>query len=99
MDQPPRHQGVAAVLSFIFNGLGQLYNGELSKGLAIIFFSVIAMLILIFGAILITFWLLAKNLFPSQIALGIALFLLGLALICILGIYSIFDAYRTALKK
>jgi len=27
-----RHPGVAAVLSFVIPGLGQIYNGELGKG-------------------------------------------------------------------
>lgn len=27
-----RHPGIAAVLSFIVPGLGQIYNGELGKG-------------------------------------------------------------------
>jgi uncharacterized membrane protein YqjE len=31
--------------------------------------------------------------------LGLALFLIGLVSMCVLGIYSIMDAYRTAAKK
>jgi hypothetical protein len=91
--------GLAAVLSFVFNGLGQLYNGQIFKGLCIIFISSVSMLILIIGAILIGFWLLGKVIFSGQIILGIILFFLGLILICIIGIYSILDAYRLAAKK
>ena len=32
--QPAKNPGVAAVLSFFFTGLGQIYNGRLLKGLA-----------------------------------------------------------------
>lgn len=91
--------GLSAVLSFIFNGLGQLYNGQILKGLVIIFFSSISMLLLLIGAVLIGFWLVGKVAFPLQIILGGFLFLTGLIAICILGLYSIFDAYRVALEK
>jgi TM2 domain-containing membrane protein YozV len=94
-----KNSGIAAVLSFIFNGLGQLYNGQILKGLIIIFLSCVSMLILIIGSILIGFWLLGKHFFANQIAWGIFLFLIGLILICIIGIYSIMDAYRSAQKK
>lgn len=91
--------GLAAVLSFIFNGLGQLYNGQITKGLLIIFLSAIAMLSLIIGSVLIGFWFLGKVVFAQGLILGLFLFFIGLIFICILGIYSIFDAYRVALKK
>ncbi len=91
--------GTAAVLSFLFNGLGQLYNGQILKGLAIIFFSAVSMFFLIIGAIFIGFWLVGKALFPSQVILGVSLFMMSLISICVLGIYSIFDAYKAALKK
>lgn len=91
--------GLAAVLSFIFNGLGQLYNGQITKGLLIIFLSAIAMLSLIIGSVLIGFWFLGKVVFTQGLILGLFLFFIGLIFICVLGIYSIFDAYRVALKK
>ena len=93
------HPGLAAVLSFIFNGLGQLYNGEILKGLMIIFISSISMLVLIIGSILIGFWLLGKIISSKVLICGLVLFFIGLISICILGIYSILDAYRTAAKK
>lgn len=95
MNQDRRNAGVAAVLSFIFNGLGQLYNGQIFKGLAIIFFSSLGMLILIFGSILLAFYLLGEIVSLKILILGLALFLAGLVFICIIGIYSIFDAYRS----
>jgi len=93
------HPGTAAVLSFVFNGLGQLYNGQIFKGLTIIFISSISLLVLIIGSILIGFWLTGKIIAGKALYWGIALFLTGLISICILGIYSILDAYGTASKK
>ena len=99
MEQKVNNAGLAAVFSFVFNGLGQLYNGQISKGLAIIFFSAVNLLIFILGSVLIGFWLMRKLLFPGQVFLGLFLFFIGLAFICMLGIYSILDAYRFASKK
>jgi len=106
MDAEVRHAhdskacaGTAAVLSFVFNGLGQLYNGHLAKGLWIIFSSVVSMSVLVIGAVFIAFCLLGKNIFPGQLMIGAGLFLLSLVSICIIGIYSIIDAYRVAMKK
>lgn len=93
-----RNPGLAAVFSFLFNGLGQLYNGQIIKGLAIIFISILNMLIFIAGSILIGLWVLNKVVFASQLAWGLALFCIGLFFICALGIYSILDAYRVAAK-
>ena len=94
-----KNPGVAAVLSFVFNGLGQLYNGQIIKGLVIIFISTLNVLIFMAGSILIGFWILNKVIFERQLVCGLVLFCIGLVFICILGIYSIFDAYRIAAKK
>lgn len=94
-----KHPGVAAVLSFVFNGLGQLYNGQIIKGLVIISLSAISMFIFILGSIFIGFWLLGKVMFGNELLLGLALFCMGLIAICVIGIYSIFDAYKVALRK
>lgn len=93
------HPGMAAVLSFIFNGLGQLYNGQIFKGLVIIFLSALNMLVFIIGTVLIWLWLMGKGAFPGQVIFGVILLSVSLFFICILGIYSIIDAYRAALKK
>lgn len=95
MDNP----GLAAVFSFIFSGLGQLYNGQIAKGLVIISLCALSMLILIVGSVLIGFWILGKILFGKELILGLVLFFAGLIFVCIIGIYSIFDAHRIALKK
>ena len=86
------------MLSFVFNGLGQLYNGEIFKGLFIISLSAAGMLILISGSIIIALWLLAKITSLKMLIAGLTLFLCSLVFIAILGIYSIFDAYRLAKK-
>jgi len=93
------HEGLAAVFSFVFNGLGQLYNGQIFKGLTIIFLSSISMLVFIIGAILIGLWLMGKWITPPQAIFGGILFSISLVFICVLGIYSIVDAYRVASKK
>jgi hypothetical protein len=93
------YPGTAAVLSFVFSGLGQLYNGQIFKGLVIISFSIAFIFILIFGSILIWFWLSARPFLPQQLILGIAFFAVGIIAICILGIYSIYDAFLVAKKK
>ena len=98
MNQDARNSGIAAVLSFIFNGLGQLYNGQIFKGLVIIFLSSVSMLVFVVGSILIGLWLLGKIIFLGALALGLGLFFIGLISICVLGVYSIFDAYRFASK-
>ncbi len=91
--------GVAAVLSFIFSGLGQLYNGQIIKGLVVIFFSALGMFVFIIGSILLGLWLVGRVIFAQQLILGLGLFIIALISICVLGAYSIIDAYRIALKK
>ena len=66
MEKENIQPGMAAVLSFIFNGLGQIYNGQIKKGLFIIFLSSISMFIFIIGAILIGFWLFGKLISSGQ---------------------------------
>jgi TM2 domain-containing membrane protein YozV len=65
--QPPvqtfadqKNPGIAAVLSFLFTGLGQIYNGQLAKGFAFIVLGVIFLvtIILLIGFILYpVFWI------------------------------------------
>jgi TM2 domain-containing membrane protein YozV len=93
------HPGMAAVLSFLFNGLGQLYNGEIAKGLAIVFFSGCSMILTVLGAVFIGSCLVYKSYDSKILPGGIILFFLGIILICIIGIYSILDAYAVAKKQ
>ncbi len=43
--QPPKNPALAAILSFLIPGLGQIYNGEIGKGLIIIVVQVINFLL------------------------------------------------------
>ena len=99
MDTRKSHPGTAAVLSFVFNGLGQIYNGQIIKGLAIIFFSAVSMVVLIIGSVLIALWFLGKIMLPQALIWGVALFFAGIVFICIIGIYSIIDAYQVAARE
>jgi len=95
MPEYKSHPGIAAVLSFVFTGLGQLYNGQIKKGLRIIFFSSISMLFIVLGAIFIWQFLVDFQSIKLLVCGGL-LFLSGVVLICILGAYSISDAYNYA---
>ncbi|MCM8817915.1 MAG: hypothetical protein NC915_00285 [Candidatus Omnitrophica bacterium] len=88
---------IAALLSFVFNGLGQIYNGEIKKGLTLIFLSGVSLLILIIGAIFI-FYFLKALVSIGFLIWGVCLFFFGLIGIIIIGIYSISDAYNKAKK-
>ncbi|MBU4345697.1 MAG: hypothetical protein KKH29_00010 [Candidatus Omnitrophica bacterium] len=99
MNQNIKDPGLAAVFSFIFNGLGQLYNGQIFKGLCIIFFSAANLLVFIISVVLIGLWLTGRIIFPRQVIFGGALFSISLVFMCTLGIYSILDAYRVACRK
>jgi TM2 domain-containing membrane protein YozV len=88
---------IAAILSFVFNGLGQIYNGEIKKGLTLIFLSGLSLLILVIGTVFIIYFI---KTFPpiSFLIWGLILFFFGLIGIIVIGIYSISDAYNKAKK-
>ena len=67
-----RSPELAAILSFLVVGLGQLHNGEIEKGIIFIICYVVSIALCIFG--------------------------IGLFLLPILWIYSIYDAYNSAKK-
>jgi len=94
-----RSPGLAAVFSFLFSGLGQIYNGQIFKGLLIISLSFLSILVFIAGSLLIGFSILSKEIFFRIPVTGLVLFFAGLAAIAILGAYSIFDAYRFTSNK
>lgn len=85
--------GTAAVLSFVFSGLGQIYNGQISKGLVLMFFTTLSLLLIVLGASFIYIWLTQKVIL-ELVWLGMALFAIGIALTCVIGFYSITDAYK-----
>lgn len=94
------HPGVAAVLSFVFSGLGQIYNGQIKRGLLLIALSSLGIVSIIIGAVIIIYWIkLQFGNITQNLIMGVALFLSGLILVVVLGIYSIFDAYKVAKAK
>lgn len=93
------YPGTAAVLSFVVNGLGQIYNGQIIKGLVLVFFSFMGVTVLIISGIPLWFSLLGKELPERDPNFNLALFLMVLVLVGILSIFSIFDAYKVAAKK
>lgn len=51
--QPQKNPGVATVLSFFFMGLGQIYNGQIGKGIIfIVLYAIsVALMLVIVGFI------------------------------------------------
>ncbi len=88
----------AALLSFVFNGLGQIYNGQIKKGILLFFLSGVSMLIFLIGAVFIGFQIFCNFSMMPILIWGIVLFFTGLIGIIIIGIYSISDAYYFAQK-
>lgn len=93
-----RGPGVAAVLSFCFNGLGQVYNGEIKKGMCIMSFSVIFMTCIIITAIYLAYVFWAGPQDILRLCIWLILLALSIIAVAIVGIYSIYDAYRGAKK-
>lgn len=59
MNQPAppvfyKNPGLAAILSFFYTGLGQIYNGQISKGIAFIIAFSFSLLLIIVGIGIIT---------------------------------------------
>jgi TM2 domain-containing membrane protein YozV len=44
--QPMKNPGIAAIASFFFSGLGQIYNGEIGKGIVLIIIQFINILLM-----------------------------------------------------
>jgi hypothetical protein len=90
--------GIAAVLSFVFSGLGQLYNGQIKKGLFIIFLTAVGLSSVMMGAAFIYMWM-KQNIIIELLWAGLGLLIAGLILICVIGVYSIFDAYNQGRRQ
>lgn len=43
-----KDEGIAAVLSFLFTGLGQIYNGQIGKGIAFIIIGAVFIVLIAF---------------------------------------------------
>lgn len=98
-DEIRTNPGVSAVLSFVFSGLGQIYNGQIRKGLWIMLFSSLGLILVLFGAVLLGYYIFGKIFFAAELIVSLILLLAGTLLIASLGMYSIFDAYKVASKK
>jgi TM2 domain-containing membrane protein YozV len=91
--------GLVAVFSFIFSGLGQIYNGQILKGLCIMAFSAVGMIFVIIGFVQIGFCMMSDLFGRSELVFGSILLIVGFLLITALSIYNIYDAYNTAQQK
>jgi len=90
---------IAGFLSFLLNGLGQLYNGQIKKGIFFIIISFVFIILFIFSIILI-FEVFISSLdgFLDKILLRKAVILFSVSgfILCLVGLYSILDAYMVA---
>ena len=87
-----KNPGLAGVYSFLWTGLGQIYNGEINKGLIQMTLSAVGMILVILGAIFIYFGCLEARVS----ILGIIILVVGILGIALLGIHSIRDAKESA---
>ncbi len=86
-----KNAGLAAVLSAIWVGAGQLYNGQIGKGITmmICWVGLITVAGLIAGAI-------GGLLFLVNPMLTLLVGLVGVAIVLVYWVWGIRDAYRTA---
>ncbi|NQS99504.1 MAG: hypothetical protein HQ595_00340 [Candidatus Omnitrophica bacterium] len=91
--------GLSAVFSFLFSGLGQLYNGQVKKGLALITLTSGGIILTVVGAVLLVDYLFFDAILHVELVWGATLLLSGILLISCIGTYSIFDAYNVAKGK
>ena len=84
--------GLAGIYSFLWTGLGQVYNGQTNKGLIQMTLSAAGMILVVLGAILLYLGCLEARISVA----GIILIAAGILWIALLGIYSIRDARESA---
>ncbi len=94
-----KNTGIAAVLSFFYPGLGQIYNGQILKGFLFLAIQTIlvfiAIFIVFFGGLAVLFGI-ATGMQGGYLA-GYGLFVtIGVVSNIILRIYVVYDAYNTA---
>lgn len=91
-----KNPGVAAVLSLIFSGVGQIYNGQIKKGLIFMFLATTGFVLIVLGALALILGY-YKGFLNTKLAITALLSLvLGGIVVCWVGIYSIYDAYENA---
>ncbi len=91
-----KNPGVAAVLSFIFSGIGQIYNGEIKKGLVMVFLTTLGLVSVLLGALILILGFYQNFLSVKLVLISMLCLLSGGIIICWVGIYSIYDAYKRA---
>ena len=91
--------GVAAALSFLVSGLGQIYNGQIKKGLFTIFLSSMALLVVLTGAFFIIYSSIFLRFDMGFFIGSIVIMASGIIVLAVIGITSIFDAYNFAKKN
>lgn len=91
--------GLSAILSFLVTGTGQIYNGQIKKGLCLISLSIISILLILVGAVFIGHYLITQLFGKIELLIGLILMAVGVLALAILGIYNIYDAYNVAKKK
>lgn len=96
MSENKPNPGAAAALSFVFNGLGQIYNGQIRKGLFIVTLSTLSLLMIIGGGIFFIIWLRREIPVSLEMLLSLVIFMVGVVIGGYLGVYSVYDAYNTA---
>lgn len=80
---------MAVYLSFLLSGLGQIYNGQVKKGITFITISLLAVLSAIAGGVQLIFH-------DRHSGSGVLLLCIGAGVLLIMGVYNIFDAYNYA---
>jgi TM2 domain-containing membrane protein YozV len=90
---------IAPFLSFLINGLGQIYNGQVKKGIVFIIISLVfivsllAGIVLLFKSIVLSF----RSTFDfREIMYGVVLLAVSGLILCVNGLWSIIDAYKIA---
>jgi TM2 domain-containing membrane protein YozV len=90
---------IAPFLSFLINGLGQIYNGQVKKGIIFIIISLVFIVILLAGIVLLfkSIILSFHNTFNfREIMHGVVLLAVSGLILCVNGLWSIIDAYQVA---
>ena len=89
---PEKSAGIAAVLSFIWAGAGQLYAGKIARGLMIL---LIYSLIWVFQMFVLFVW--ASSISTTGDVYGILVMLMiFFVFVIVLWVWNIFDAYKQA---
>lgn len=90
---------VAPFLSFLLNGLGQIYNGEVKKGVIFIVVSLVFMVMLVVGMVFI-FQCFIKSVQGSfnisQLIQATIIITVSGFILCLNSLLSIMDAYQVA---